>query len=77
MFVATLPCCSMWDLSLQRVGSFIAVHELFVAARGPLSSCGARAPERACSVVAACGLSGCGAWALELTGLVALRHLGS
>ena len=40
-------------------------------------SCGTRAPEHAGSVVAASGLSSCGARALECTGLIALQHVGS
>ena len=58
------------------MGSLVAVHKLFIAARGLLSTCSAWAPERAGSVVAALGLSSCGAQALDRTGLVALWHMG-
>ena len=37
-------------------GRFVAARGLFVAARGLLSSCGAWAPERVGSIVAACGI---------------------
>ena len=45
-----------------------------VAAHGLLSSCGAQAPERAGSVVAARGLSSCGTWTPEHAGSVVAVH---
>ena len=54
----------------------VAAHGIFVVASG-IFPFGTQALECAASVVAACGLSACGAWALERVGLVALRHVGS
>ena len=57
-FLAVLGLsCGMRGSSLRHAGSFIGVHGLFVVACRLLSSCGARAPEHAGSVAAACGLS--------------------
>ena len=56
--------------SLRHVGSFIVARGLFVAARRLVSGCGAQAPERVSSVVAAHGLSSCGVWAPEHAGSV-------
>ena len=42
------------------VRDFVAACGIFIAARGLLSSCGVRAPERVGSVVAARRLSSCG-----------------
>ena len=69
LFLAALGlCCGMQDLHCGMRDLFVAVHGLFVVVCGllsscgmqfSLSSCGAWAPERVGSVVAACGLS-CG-----------------
>ena len=54
LFIYLFGCVgSSW----WHVGSFVAVHGLFVAACGLLSSCGAWDPERVGSVVVACRLS--------------------
>ena len=55
---------------LRHVGSCVAVHRLFVAVCGLLSSCGVWALEYVGSVVGARGLSSCGSRALEGTGSV-------